>query len=96
MTRFFAALAAALLLIGAGHLYPQAYTVTAVDPLPDWSAVLTLETADGNLWQVHGDGDCEAGQVLTGIAFDGWTRDDVTDDVILALRWSGWTMEGMR
>lgn len=69
--------------------------MTDVELLPDWSAVLTLETRDGHIWQVHGDGDCEAGQIMTGIAFDSWTPDDLTDDAILSLRWSCWTVEDM-
>ena len=93
MKKLIATLSVAMLLITKGNIYPQSFVVTEVDTLPDYSAVLIMESRDGNIWQVDGDGDCEPGQILNAIMFDGFTPDDLTDDTILSLRWSGWCID---
>ena len=93
MKKIIIALSATLFLVARNSLYPQSFLVTEVEVQPDYSAVLTMESRDGNIWQIDGDTDCEPGQILNAIMFDGFSPDDQTDDTILSLRWSGWCID---
>ena len=93
MKKLIASLSATLLLIAKGSIYPQSFLLTKVEVQPDYSAVLTMQSRDGNTWKFDGDTDCEPGQVMAAIMFDGFTPDDLTDDTILSLRWSGWCID---
>lgn len=86
MKKTLAALATAAGLIAAGTIYPAGMIITEVDPAAD---LVTMETATGHAYQFKGVEDWTPGDLAAVIMYDGGTREDVRDDQILKVRYSG-------
>ena len=90
MFKTLAATAATLTVITAaataGTIYPT--TCIATDTSNN---IVTMSTASGLEYQFEGVEDYEPGDLIGCIMFDNFTPDDVTDDVIIAHRYTGTT-----
>ncbi len=75
-----------LTLIHLWGLYPTTATVTDLDRETD---TVTVETATGILYAFCGCEDYAEGDLVSMIMYSNGTDDDVTDDVILSVRYSG-------
>lgn len=80
MKKFLATLAA---IIAAGLIYPTTMQVTDIS-----GDVVTLETATGFVYQFTGAEDYCENDLVSCIMFSNGTT-DITDDIILAARYSG-------
>lgn len=69
-------------IIAAGLIYPATMIVTDVS-----GDLVTMETATGFVYQMHAD-DYEKGDLVSLVMFSNGTT-DITDDIILAARYSG-------
>ena len=72
-------------IIAAGLIYPTTMIVTDVS-----GDVVTLETATGFVYQMQAD-DYEKGDLVSLVMFSNGTA-DITDDIILTARYSGFYM----
>ena len=86
MKKFLATLAA---VIAAGLIYPQTMVVTDVDYATD---IVTIETATGFTYQFEGTEDYTEGDLVSCIMYNSKTT-NITDDVILSVRYSGFYMD---
>lgn len=68
--------------IAAGLIYPTTMIVTDVS-----NDLVTMTTATGFVYQMQAD-DCEKGDLVSLVMFSNGTT-DITDDIILAARYSG-------
>lgn len=75
-------------LMAAGTIYPTTCIITTCDTQND---LVTMSTATGFLYQIEGVEDNAEGDIMSVIMFDNFTPDDITDDIILAHRYSGTT-----
>ena len=73
-------------IIAAGLIYPATMIVTDVS-----GDLVTMETATGFIYQMHAD-DYEKGDLVSLVMFSNGTT-DITDDIILTARYSGFYME---
>lgn len=80
MKKLLAALAA---VIAAGLIYPATMQVTDVT-----NDLVTMETATGFVYQFEGVEDYTKGDLVSCIMFSNGTA-DITDDMILSVRYSG-------
>lgn len=69
-------------IIAAGLIYPTTMIVTDVS-----GDLVTMETATGFVYQMHAD-DYEKGDLVSLVMFSNGTT-DITDDIILTARYSG-------
>ena len=65
--------------------YPATMTVTSVQ-----NDVVTMETSTGHIYEMDGAEDWMPGDVASLIMSDNGTPEDVTDDVIMSARYSGY------
>ena len=72
-------------IIAAGLIYPTTMQVTDIDYNND---VVTVETATGFVYQFEGTEDYTEGDLVSCIMFSNGTA-DITDDIILSVRYSG-------
>lgn len=72
-------------IIAAGLIYPTTMLVTDIDYTTD---VVTIETATGFIYQFEGAEDYIKGDLVSCIMFSNGTA-DITDDMILSVRYSG-------
>ena len=72
--------------IAAGLIYPATMVVTDVS-----NDLVTMETATGFVYQMHAD-DYEKGDLVSLVMFSNGTT-DITDDIILAARYSGFHID---
>lgn len=88
MKRFIIALVILLTIAttATAETYPQTFIVTETDQAAD---LLTLETFTGFTFQAYGIEDYETGDIVAAIMEDNNT-DDITDDIILQLRYTGY------
>ena len=73
-------------IIAAGLIYPATMVVTDVS-----NDLVTMETATGFVYQMHAD-DYEKGDLVSLVMFSNGTT-DITDDIILAARYSGFHID---
>lgn len=85
MKKLLAMLAIVMQLTAAGLIYPATMQVTDVS-----NDLVTMETATGFVYQMHAD-DYNNGDLVSCIMFSNGTT-DITDDIILAARYSGFYM----
>ena len=71
--------------IAAGLIYPTTMVVTDVNYSTD---VVTIETATGFTYEFEGTEDYTEGDLVSCIMYNNKTK-DITDDVILTVRYSG-------
>lgn len=76
-------------IIAAGLIYPATMQVTDIDYNND---VVTIETATGFVYQFTGTEDYSENDLVSCIMFSNGTT-DITDDVILTVRYSGFYMD---
>ena len=88
MTKTLTAIAIAAGLAAAGTIYPQTSIITNCDAQKD---LVTMDTGTGILYQFYGVEDYSEGDLISCIMFDNFTPDDVRDDVILSVRYAGYT-----
>lgn len=81
-----AAFGLASALCGAGLVYPATMQVTDIDYCRD---VVTLETATGYIYQFYGAEDYCNGDLLSCVMFDTDADNDITNDIIVCHRFSG-------
>ena len=81
-----AALAISAALVSSGLVYPQTMVVDGID-----GDTVNLVTATGMVYQMTGSEDYEEGDLVSTVMWTNGTA-DVTDDAILAARFSGWNM----
>ena len=86
MKKFLATLAA---VIAAGLIYPTTMVVTDVDYATD---IVTIETSTGFVYQFEGAEDYTEGDLVSCIMYNNKTT-NITDDVILTVRYSGFYMD---
>ena len=86
MKKFLATLAA---VIAAGLIYPQTMVVTDVDYATD---IVTIETSTGFTYEFYGAEDYTEGDLVSCIMYNNKTT-NISDDVILTVRWSGFYMD---
>lgn len=84
MRKLTASLGAVILLIAQGILYPQTFVVTKVN-----EDTFELQTYTGHTWEEPDPEDWAEGDIAAAIMFNNFTPDDITDDPILALRYTG-------
>lgn len=72
-------------IIAAGLIYPTTMQVTDIDYNND---VVTVETATGFVYQFEGTEDYTEVDLVSCIMFSNGTA-DITDDMILSVRYSG-------
>lgn len=72
--------------IAAGLIYPATMIVTDVS-----GDLVTMETATGFVYQMQAD-DYEKGDLVSLVMFSNGTT-DITDDIILAARYSGFIID---
>lgn len=72
-------------IIAAGLIYPTTMQVTDVT-----NDLVTMTTATGFVYQMHED-DYEKGDLVSLVMFSNGTT-DITDDIILAARYSGFNI----
>lgn len=72
-------------IIAAGLIYPTTMVVTDVNYSTD---VVTIETATGFTYEFEGTEDYTEGDLVSCIMYNNKTK-DITDDVILTVRYSG-------
>ena len=77
---FAASLAAASLLF-----YPATMTVTNVQ-----NDVVTMETSTGHVYEMEGAEDWMPGDLAALVMSDNGTPEDITDDVIMSARYTGY------
>ena len=76
-------------IIAAGLIYPTTMQVTDIDYNND---VVTVETATGFVYQFEGTEDYTEGDLVSCIMFSNGTA-DITDDMILSVRYSGFDID---
>ena len=76
-------------IIAAGLIYPATMQVTDIDYNND---VVTVETATGFVYQFEGTEDYTESDLVSCIMFSNGTA-DITDDVILTVRYSGFDID---
>jgi hypothetical protein len=76
-------------IIAAGMIYPTTMVVTNVNYSTD---VVTIETATGFTYQFEGVEDYTEGDLVSCIMYNNKTT-NITDDVILSVRYSGFYMD---
>lgn len=88
MKRFIIALVILLTIAttAAAETYPQTFIVIETDQATD---LLTLETFTGFTYQAYGIEDYMTGDIVAAIMEDNNT-DDITDDAIMQLRYTGY------
>ena len=84
MKKQIAMLGSALILISQGVLYPQTFEITKVN-----AETFELQTFSGHVWEESDPEDWCEGDIAAAIMFNNFTPDDITDDVILVLRYTG-------
>lgn len=72
--------------IAAGLIYPATMQVTDVS-----NDLVTLATSTGFIYQMHAD-DYEKGDLVSLVMFSNGTT-DITDDIILSARYSGFNLK---
>lgn len=72
------------------NVYATAAFVAYID---QESETVTFEDADGNQWSVDGVGEWEKGGLAVLVMQDSGTHDDLTDDEILTVEYSGFAVE---
>lgn len=70
------------------NVYTTAAFVAEID-----QELVTFEDADGNQWSVDGFGEWEIGDLAVLLMQDSCTPDDLTDDEILTVEYSGFAIE---
>lgn len=73
--------------------YPQTMLVTHINEYID---SVTIETATGFQYSFWGIEDYEVGDVVAVIMNDNLTENDITDDKIVEVRFSGYTREEVK
>ena len=82
------ALAIAIQLVGSSLIYPVTMQVVDIDTRED---LVTIQTATGFLYEFSGSEDYNCGDLVSVIMFSNGTQ-DITDDTILCVRYSGYTI----
>ena len=88
MKKNIAAIITAAGLAAAGTIYPTTCIITECDTQND---IVTMSTGTGFLYQFEGVEDNFEGDLISCIMFDNFTPDDITDDIIISYRYSGYT-----
>ena len=88
MKRLAASLALVLALCSSGLIYPATLEVEKTE-----GEILCLTTASGVHYELVGAEDYEEGDLVSAIMFTRRTE-KITDDVIIASRWSGYNTKG--
>ena len=71
----------------AGNIYPISGKVVTVDALED---TVTFQTESGMLYEFSGTEDWMIGDNVAAIMWDNDTQEDVTDDAIMTVRYTGY------
>ena len=88
MKKFMAiALLFATMLCNRGGIYAMTAEVTNLDYNND---VVTIETATGLVFEFYGTEDYDEGDLVSCVMYTNFTA-EVTDDIILNVRYSGYT-----
>ena len=85
-----AALIAALNINSSAALYPETMVITEVNQAEN---IVTAETATGFVYSFSGTEDYTTGDIISCIMSDNGTADNITDDYILSVQYSGFYME---
>ena len=83
-----AALALVTALAASGLIYPATMEVVSLDRATD---TVTLNTATGITYTMHGCEDYAEGDLVSALMWNSETPDTVADDAIIAARYSGYT-----
>ena len=94
MEKFLAAIGVVVALTWAGIIYPQTMVLESVTETETGGYIAILCSSDGNIfsYEVGEPSDLSPGDVAAVIMCSNATPDDVTDDAILAIRFTGFSM----
>ena len=70
----------------AATFYHANYTVTATEF--ETNSVV-MEAEDGNIWAFYGVDEYKVGDRVAALMLDPGTPDDITDDIIVSVRYTG-------
>lgn len=73
--------------VNLSGIYPAVFQVYEIDREYD---ILYLMTPNGHDWEYKGIEDYMVGDITTAIMYDNGTPDDITDDIILNMRYAGY------
>ena len=74
----------------SGLVYPATMQVTDIDYCRD---VVTMETATGHIYQLFGAEDYMHGDLVSCVMWDTAADNDITNDIIVSHRFSGFVAE---
>lgn len=77
-------------LASAGLVYPATMQITEIDYSRD---VVTMETATGYQYQFYGAEDYMQGDLVSCVMWDTAADNDITNDIIISSRFSGFVAE---
>lgn len=89
MKKLLAMLAIVMQLTAAGLVYPATMQVVNLDYSAD---LVTVQTATGFTYEFEGTEDYTEGDLVSCLMWSGGT-DEITDDLVLAARYSGYWIE---
>lgn len=69
------------------NLYPQTFVVGGVDYDTD---IVTIVDSNNNEFEFFGCEDWQEGDIVSAIMNDNGTPNDITDDIIVKTKYSGW------
>lgn len=88
-----AALIAALNINSSAALYPETMIITEVNQDKN---LVTAETATGFIYSFSGTEDYQVNDLISCIMNDNVTEDNITDDIIVSVQYSGFYTEEFR
>ena len=71
------------------EIYPDTFLITNLNYTTD---IITLESANGFIWEYEGIEDLFIGD-MASVLMDDNNTENITDDIILKLTYSGWYVE---
>ena len=71
------------------EIYPDTFIITGLDYAND---IIILEDANGFIWEYEGIEDLFIGDMVS-VLMDNNNTENITDDIILKLTYSGWYVE---
>lgn len=80
----------AALNINSYSVYPETMIITEVNQAEN---IVTAETATGYIYSFSGTEDYTTGDIVSLIMSDNGTADNITDDIILSVQYSGFYIE---
>lgn len=91
--KYIAILATTMTLLANGIIYPATAIVTDIDYDTD---IVTVQRASGFTYEFEGVEDTMVGDVMSLLMYNNGTGFDITDDVVISARYSGFIAEDLQ